>query len=70
MMGVRFFFMFRYMQGVVAEFNGTHFRRPGGKLEVRCDAAESDCTREVILTIVLCFLGVGIVIWLVVKIRR
>ena len=61
--------MLRYAEQVFVEVNGTHFRRPGGEIEVRC-AAEPDCLGEVILTLVICFVGFGVMIWVVLRIRR
>ena len=59
----------RYVEQFFVEFNGTHFRLPGGKVEVRCEA-ESDCVGEIIFSVCLCFVGVGIIIWIVLRIRR
>ena len=42
----------RYVEQFFVEFNGTHFRLPGGKVEVRCEA-ESDCVGEIILSVSL-----------------
>ena len=61
--------MFRYSEQIIVEVNDTHFCRPGGKIEVRC-AAEPDCVGEIILTVCICFVGIGIVLWIVLKIRR
>lgn len=35
----------RYVEQFFVEFNGTHFRLPGGKVEVQCEA-ESDCVER------------------------
>ena len=59
----------RYAEQVFVEINGTHFRKPGGKIELRCEA-EPDCVVEIILSLCICFVGIGIVIWVVLKIKR
>ena len=51
------------------EFNGAHFRWSGGKSELRC-AAEPDCVGEIIITLCVCLVAVGLVIWIVIRIRR
>lgn len=61
--------MLRYAEQVLVEFNETHFRRPGGKSELRCEA-EPDCVGEVVITMCVCLVAVGLVIWIVIRIKR
>ena len=61
--------LFRYAEQVIVEVNGTHFRRPGGKIEMRC-VAEPDCVGEIILTLCICFVGIGVALWIVLKLKR